>query len=118
MRRRRMDLALFQNDAALIIGVDKTTVCLWESNRAAPSVRNMPGLIQFLGYTPYRIPANFGDWLNLVRESSGLSEETVAEQLGIDESTVANWERGKRLPTVRLLTRVKQLFGALPRISD
>ena len=116
VRRRRLDLELYQNEAALRIGVDKTTICLWETNHATPSVRNMPGVIQFLGYTPHRRIANFGDWLNMVRTSSGLSEETLAEQLGIDESTVANWERGWRQPTARLLTRVKQFFGALPRL--
>jgi hypothetical protein len=40
----------------------------------------MPGVIRFLGYAPYQVPANFGDWLNQVRTSSGHSEETVGDR--------------------------------------
>jgi len=42
MRKRRLDLGLFQNDAAVTIGVDTTTVYNWENNRTGPTIAGRP----------------------------------------------------------------------------
>jgi transcriptional regulator with XRE-family HTH domain len=109
-----MDLGWLQARVADEIGVDETTICNWETNRSQAAVRKIPGIIRFLGYTPYRVPVNFGDWLHQVRTSWGLSEEAGANLLCVDETTLAKWERGVQHPTPRSLWKVQRAFGSVP----
>jgi DNA-binding transcriptional regulator YiaG len=59
-----------------------------------------------------------GFLLKLIRESAGLTQETLAEQLGVDRNTVQAWESGRRSLTgtrvatlVQLRHRLRQLGG-------
>ena len=52
LRRRRLTLKLFQKQVAEQLGVDKTSVYNWETNRTKPDVEYMPSIIRFLGYNP------------------------------------------------------------------
>ena len=91
-----MDLGLLQKEVARGIGVDETTVNNWETNRSRPVVRFMPRIVEFLGYTPYAyVPTSFGERLRMLRVARGLSQEKLAEKLGVDESSVQSWEAGK-----------------------
>jgi transcriptional regulator with XRE-family HTH domain len=63
-----------------------------------------------------------GFLLKLIRESAGLTQEALAEQLGVDRNTVQGWESGRRSLTgtrvatlVQLRHRLRQL-GADPRL--
>lgn len=40
------------------------------------------------------------------RQQLGLSQAFVAEKVGIDQSTLARWERGDRIPSGLLLLRL------------
>lgn len=52
VRARRLDLGLYQQDVAKRIGVSTDTVTNWEKNRATPTPRTWPDIIEFLGYDP------------------------------------------------------------------
>jgi transcriptional regulator with XRE-family HTH domain len=95
IRKRRLDLGLRQKDVARQIGVNKDTIHNWETNRTAPEVRLIPHIIDFLGYVPYDPTWSFGHWLRAVRSALGLSQEQLARRAGLDESTVAKWEKGR-----------------------
>jgi transcriptional regulator with XRE-family HTH domain len=63
-----------------------------------------------------------GFLLKLIRESAGLTQEVLAEQLGVDRNTIQGWETGRRSLTgtrvatlVQLRHRLRQL-GADPRL--
>ena len=63
-----------------------------------------------------------GYLLKLIRESAGLTQETLAEHLGVDTNTVQGWESGRRSLTgtrvatlVQVRHRLRQL-GANPRL--
>jgi DNA-binding XRE family transcriptional regulator len=63
-----------------------------------------------------------GYLLKLIRESAGLTQETLAEHLAVDANTVQGWESGRRSLTgtrvatlVQLRHRLRQL-GADPRL--
>jgi transcriptional regulator with XRE-family HTH domain len=63
-----------------------------------------------------------GYLLKLIRESAGLTQETLAEQLGVDTNTIQGWESGRRSLTgtrvatlVQMRHRLRQL-GADPRL--
>jgi transcriptional regulator with XRE-family HTH domain len=45
------------------------------------------------------------------RLDAGLTVKQLAEKLGVDESTVRNWESGRRPPTLERLTKLADLLG-------
>lgn len=52
IRRRRMDLKLFQRDVANIIGVDEGTIHNWEMSHSYPQDKLILKIIEFIGYDP------------------------------------------------------------------
>src|SRR5712671_6379617 len=65
-------------------------------------------------YMPYRIPSSFGTWLRQCRQSDGLSQKVLAKVLGVDESTIVNWERDEHRALGPSLRIVRTFFGSLP----
>ena len=45
-----------------------------------------------------------------LRVSNNMTQETVAEQLGVSAQTVSKWERGLRAPDIALLPKIALLF--------
>ncbi|WP_297202816.1 helix-turn-helix domain-containing protein [Thermanaeromonas sp.] len=52
-----------------------------------------------------------GDTLKQLRQRVGLRQEDVARMVGVERSTVANWERGAKQPSLETLVKLSQLFG-------
>lgn len=53
---------------------------------------------------------NLGNSLFRARKKSGLSQEEVAEKLGISRQTVSKWETGDTLPDIRQSKRLALLY--------
>ena len=115
LRRRRLDLGLRQKDVALQIGADPGSVWAWERNLRTPYVHHIPAIIDFLGYVPYDPAWTAGERLRAVREALGLSQKKLANALGVDEGTVARWERGSGhdAPKKDLLQKIRVLAESL-----
>lgn len=95
VKARRLDLGLTQTDAAIIIGTNAFTVLNWEKNHTKePALRLMSGIIKFLGYCPYHPCPTFSEQVTMWRKMHGLSILDVAHTIGIDERTLAKFERG------------------------
>lgn len=47
------------------------------------------------------------------RKTAGLTQKTVADKLGVDQSTVCLWEAGRTCPRAETLVRVAALYGCL-----
>ena len=71
----------------------------------------VPSIIDFLGYVPFRNGQSLPAKLKLYRRTHGLSQEDLAERLGVNESTVARWERARSQPAERALVRLHDLIG-------
>jgi DNA-binding XRE family transcriptional regulator len=52
MKKRRVDLGLFQREVASQIGADPWTIANWEKGKTKPAVRFIPHILAFLGYDP------------------------------------------------------------------
>ena len=50
------------------------------------------------------------DTLRLMRKKYGYSQEQVADFLGVTRFTIANYESGRRKPSVRILKKLAALY--------
>lgn len=46
-----------------------------------------------------------------IREANGLTQEELANQLGVNRSAVAMWEAGKAMPRADKLLKLAELLG-------
>lgn len=45
------------------------------------------------------------------REAAGMSQQGLADEIGVKRSTVAMWETGQALPRPDKLVKMAQMFG-------
>jgi DNA-binding transcriptional regulator YiaG len=98
LRKKRLDLGLLQKEVADQLGVDTASICNWESNEVQPMVHCLPGIFAFLGHNPLPEAGDLIGKLKRLRGTLGPTQEKLAQKLGIDESTVAGWERRDNMP--------------------
>ncbi|MFN8488878.1 MAG: helix-turn-helix transcriptional regulator [Caldilineaceae bacterium] len=58
----------------------------------------------------FKIMKRFGEKLRLLRQRQGLSQTELGKQLGVQQSYVGKMERGEKLPTAMMLTKIAELF--------
>jgi len=91
-------------------GIDEVMTYLWENNRVKPFSAQIPKIIDFLGRDPFeKRTENLEERIQEYRRVYGLTQEKLAEQLGVDPTTLAGWEKGEHKPTKRLLERLLKL---------
>jgi transcriptional regulator with XRE-family HTH domain len=110
IKNRRLDLKLTKRQLSLNLNVSDITIYLWERNKVQPSLAQIPKIIEFLGRDPFEKEAeNIGDKIREYRRIHGLTQKKLAEQLGIDQTTLAGWENGKHQPTQRFLDKIAKI---------
>lgn len=108
IKTRRLDLKLSKRQLSLNFDVSDVTIYLWEKNRVKPSLSQIPKIIKFLGRDPFeKKPDNLAERIKDFRRIRGLSRKMLAEQLGIDLSTLEGWETGKHQPIKKLLHKIE-----------
>ena len=116
---RRLDLKLTKRQLSLRLNVSDVTIYLWEKNRVRPSLAQIPKIIEFLGRDPFeKETENLGERIREYRRINGLTQKKLAEQLGVDQTTLAGWERGKHKPTKRLFSKLASVFASIPSLSS
>ena len=114
IRKRHLDLGLWQKVVAATLGVTVSGVTNWELNRVIPYFTYLPKIIAFLGYIPPpfdKMSSNIIEQMKLYRLTHGMSQERFAKLVGEDETTVAQWERGEHKPTRKLIKRLSAFFN-------
>ncbi len=51
--------------------------------------------------------------LKMLRMDAGLSQEEFAAKAGISRSCVANYETGKRVPSINMLKKIADIYGIM-----
>ena len=108
IRKRRLDLKLFQIDAARRIGCNEMSVVNWENRHTQPALSHMAGIVEFLGFDPLPEGDDFAGKLLHHRKLRGISQKQFAAQIGIDPGTLGRWERGECQPDEKLLRKVRK----------
>ena len=52
----------------------------------------------------------FGGWLRQKRLEMGLMQKELAEEIGVSEDTVRNWENGRRHPSEEYLNKINDIL--------
>jgi transcriptional regulator with XRE-family HTH domain len=95
IRKRRLELALTQREAAAQIGTSEHRIVNWENGHRRPIARFLPGITRFLGYDPFPVrTTTIADRLVAKRRELGWSRKRAAREWCIAESTLQGWERG------------------------
>ncbi|HEY2989813.1 MAG TPA: helix-turn-helix domain-containing protein [Candidatus Binatia bacterium] len=111
IRKRRLELGLFQKHVAKQIGVDEATVFNWESNETQSRIRHIPRIIEFLGYNPLSNSEGLSNRLLAARMVLGFTQRDMARRLGVDPTTILLWETRKRRPSRKLLRIVEEFLS-------
>jgi len=100
-------LKLTKHQLSLNLNVSDVTIYLWERNKVRPSLPQIPKIIEFLGHDPFEKNAQkIGERIREYRRVHGLNQKKLADELGIDLTTLAGWEKGKHQPMKRLIDKL------------
>jgi DNA-binding XRE family transcriptional regulator len=110
IRARRIDLKLTKRQLSLNLNVSDITIYLLERNKVQPSLAQIPKIIEFLWRDPFEKKIeDWGDEIQEYRRVYGLSQKKLAEQLGIDSSTLASWEKDEH----QLTKKQKEVIASI-----
>lgn len=110
LRHLRKQKGLDQSELAEALNVASTTVSIWERGVRMPEMDTLGKISQFFdvslayllgeetGEKISKASASFPRRLKELREERGLSQQELAEKLGVTKNTIFVWEKGKRLP--------------------
>ncbi|HUX92421.1 MAG TPA: helix-turn-helix transcriptional regulator [Ignavibacteriaceae bacterium] len=83
IRKRRVELKLFQKDVAELIGVQTDSIVNWELNRFTPQVHQLPKIIEFLGYVPFGISGDtFSSKVKAFRKEARIESKKACHVVG------------------------------------
>jgi transcriptional regulator with XRE-family HTH domain len=60
------------------------------------------------------IPMGYLDELAALRKKRGLSQQALADMVGVEQPTIQRWEKGKRLPDLDSLQDLAKALGVTP----
>lgn len=93
------------------LNADKMSISNWETNRTKPGIRYMGRIVGFLGYNPLPPGTSWAEGLVNARTALGLTQREAARRAGVDQGTLAKWERGEREPRGRFLILVNRFLN-------
>jgi DNA-binding XRE family transcriptional regulator len=97
LKARRIQSHLFQSDVAKQIGVHFASVQNWERNLGTPLPYQIPAIIRFLRYVPFKHDGSWKGKLRWLRFAAGWTQEDWGKAAGISPGTIGRWEEGRGL---------------------
>jgi DNA-binding XRE family transcriptional regulator len=129
LRRRRLQLKIFQSEAAHRMKVSNRTLSLWECDRLYPTWFYWPRICAYLGFDIFTdstlgrpkgnesssvaflssgTPMTTGQKIIKQRMEMRKTRTQYAEELGISYKTLWNWEHDRRKPCRSQLKKLNQ----------
>ena len=109
MKRRRLELHLMQTEVARRLGVHKGSIQNWEREVGQPGIRQLPAIIEFLGYDPLPEPKSLCQRIAYARRRLGFTQEDLANALSLNPATIWSWETGRTRPSKVKLQQIELL---------
>lgn len=113
MRLRR---GLSPTEFAKEIGVSYISIMRWEKG-VVPSRRTVLQQLEVHGiplpaeHKPVQQLTVFGENLTRLRRESKLSQKTLGQTIGVDDTSISAWETGRYVPSESNLEKLCQYFG-------
>jgi transcriptional regulator with XRE-family HTH domain len=133
LRKRRLELNVFQAEAARRLKISARTLSLWECDHLYPTWPYWPRIVDYLGCDPFdnpvlgcfqsnkpqfvaslaeKGPLSLGKQIMRCRLEMKKSRKQLAEELGICPKTLWGWEADHRRPSSKFEMSMKRLlFG-------
>jgi len=111
LRRRRLELGLYQKDVAVQIGVTTSTIWNWENGWSSITLSCMPKVIEFLGYNSIPWPDKLVDKLGWYKQVNSLTLEQLGAEMNRDPEQLADWLTGRHNPCRRNREEVELFFS-------
>ena len=132
LKMRRFELGISQAEAARRVSVTLRTVAAWERDKARPSGKYHPRLVEYLGCDPFHnlalgspkgnepssvailgptAPLALGQQIRKRREELKKTQKECAKELGVSVKTLWGWETSQRQPWAKHLNRVLAFLG-------
>jgi len=102
---------MLQAAVAKRIGVHKASVQNWERGILTPGIRQLPAIIEFLGYDPEAEPTGLPARIVYARRRLGMTQDELAEALKVNSCTLYRWEMGKTKPPINKLDAIQRIVG-------
>lgn len=96
--RVRIDKGMTRREVARHMSLNPATISRWELEQKVPANSQIPRIVEFLGYVPdmYEGMPQLTNPLFLYRVKMGMSQEELAQDIGLDTTTIQAIEGGKR----------------------
>ncbi|HEX5003167.1 MAG TPA: helix-turn-helix transcriptional regulator [Bacteroidia bacterium] len=99
-----------QEDVGKQIGVSTDCITYWENNRSKPMIHQLPHIVEFLGYDPFKVEEiGLAGQIKSYRIQNGLSHKKLGKILGVDASTIGAWEKNESISKKNLKQLLKLL---------
>ena len=112
IRKRRLELGLFQADLVKIFNVCEDSITGWETGRSIPQIQYYPKITKFLGYNPFACETQtLGGRIQKFRFERGLSHKKLGKIMGVDASTISGWESNEHVPNALKRTLLEKIIN-------
>ena len=111
IKNTRLEKGLLQIEVAELFNIHVSSITNWEQNHHQPDIQYYPIIFKFLGQIPFDlIYESLGDRIRSYRILNGMSQERLANYLGINESTIFHYEKGTKKPKPFILSRLLKML--------
>lgn len=83
----------------------------WERNVGTPLPSQIPSIIRFLGYIPFKHDGSLGGKLRWLRIAAGWTQEDWAKAARISPGSIGRWEVGRGLRGSPVITAALDLLA-------
>ncbi len=94
LKKRRRELGLLQNEAALQMSIKADTYANWEKGKTEPVAAQFRPVVAFLGYDPTPEPQTLAERVEAKQRSLGASLAQIARYLGWDPGSLRRYVDG------------------------
>ena len=116
LRIFRKRAGLTQGELAELIGISEITIRRWELDQRQPRMEEIKKLAEVLHVSETElcnddVNNSFGARLRALRKRAGLTQEQLAEAVGVHINNVSRWEKDEFIPKTLKIKAIAEALG-------